>query len=140
MHPRKPAPTCAPQSEPAALPLLVRPRPSQKSTARSSAIGLAGSRFDDPFTFHDGHDPVDRWNLDLFLRPVRPDNFYFVDLRGRPQAKMRALIGTGAIAATAENVGPLPTRAGGDKHLGTDRIPRTVRPTDQFEREPMMRI
>src|ERR1017187_1818990 len=53
---------------------------------------------------------------------------------------MEALIGTGAVACSAIDIATLPYASGSDKDLRSDRVPWTLRPTHQLERNPVISV
>src|SRR6266513_1647256 len=76
--------------------------------------------------FHHGMDDIDVGGRNFFPGTARPVYFELIDLSDRSEAEMHPLIGTGAVAAAAENVGALADSPGGEKHLGANGIARAL--------------
>src|SRR5262245_44080287 len=99
-----------------------------------------GSRCDDAFGFDDGVYAVEGGNGDLLFQAAGPVNFDLVHFGGGAEAEMETLVGTRRVTAAAENVGALANRTCGDKNLCANRVARTLRPANEFEGHPVIRI
>ena len=97
-------------------------------------------RLNNAFAFCNGVDFVHGGNLDCLLSAARPENLDVLDFVGCAKAKMQTLVGTGRVAASAEDIGALANAARSNKHFCADRITRTLWPSDQLERHPVIRI
>ncbi len=103
-------------------------------------MAASASRFNDSSAFDYSENPVHRWNSNLFLYPAWPLDLEFVDFGCRTQAKVQARIGTGRIAATADNIASLTDRPGGNKHLCSDGVTWAFRTAHRPNAQPVIGV
>src|SRR5579864_7196152 len=85
-------------------------------------------------------DAVDCNSCCFFFHPAGPMDFNFANLSRRSKSKMDALIGTGSVAAAAQNISPLPHSTHSQEHFCANCIARTLWSTNQLKRYPMIAV
>ena len=78
------------------------------------------------FAFGHQDDAVDARERDVFAAAAGPEDFEFVDSRGRAKSEVETRVGGGGVAAAAEDVGALADAAGREEGFRTDGVTRAL--------------
>src|SRR5580704_6382655 len=81
------------------------------------------------FAFGQQDDAIDAGESDFFAVAAGPEDFEFVDSRGRAKAEVETRVRCGSVAAAAEDVGALADAADREEGFRADGIARALRAT-----------